>query len=181
MVTSDIAAFRSMANIRSTSHTPFFGSDLGKLSRQSSRGSLHRNPVYGQPASPFSTGKTPESGRLAPQTHVWSGGSGQNIMRSESLATVLQHRHSRSRNQALSHEIPRPLSQHLGRTDYRTLPRCAPVTFSPHFAGVKKRVSSVTGVDRDVSISENSFLEGIAAMSPAMELNRLWIDKIVEG
>jgi anaphase-promoting complex subunit 1 len=178
----DNAVFQPMANVRLTSHTPFlgFGSDLGRASSQSSRGSLHQNPVHGQPASPFSTGRTPENGRLTSQTHAWSGGADQNTVKSESLATVLHCGSSRSRNQALSHEIPHPLSQHIGPTDYRPLP-----CFGSHLAGRKKRVSSssVASVDHDedVSGSEYMFLESLCAMSPTMELNRVWIDSVDEG
>lgn len=171
-----------------SSHTPAvnFGSGFSALSRQSSKGSLHLNPPYTRPESPFAPSggseRTPESGRLVPRPRPWSGGSGHGFMRSEPLTTMLHHRLARSWNRALSQQSMNSMAPHLGRINYRTIPRCAPTTFSPRSVGLRRRMSSIcAGGAHDVSLGDASFLDGVMPMAPAMELNRVWMGEAIGG
>ncbi|XP_062502320.1 anaphase-promoting complex subunit 1-like isoform X2 [Corticium candelabrum] len=158
------------------------GSGLGFISRQSSKGSLHLNHPFSRSSSPFApttaSGRTPDSARPMFGTQLWSDASGHSS-KPESLTTVIHQCHSKGRSQGSHQSSTVSLAQRLIRIDYRTLPRCAPPSFSPYH--MRRRVANVSGVDHDISFGDKSLLDAMAPLCSALELNRVWIDEVTGG
>ena len=186
LLTSDCTALRPSTNLRSltSSRTPMLmtGSGLGFISRQSSKGSLHLNHPFSRSSSPFApttaSGRTPDSARPMFGTQLWSDASGHSS-KPESLTTVIHQCHSKGRSQGSHQSSTVSLAQRLIRIDYRTLPRCAPPSFSPYH--MRRRVANVSGVDHDISFGDKSLLDAMAPLCSALELNRVWIDEVTGG